>query len=126
MINGIHHVSMKTCSETEYQNARSFYTELLQLKILKECETCILLDTGCGIIEIFRNGTEPLEKGNIQHFAFSVEHVQPVISILRKAGYEILVEPKTVHIGNDEHFSAEIAFCKGPLGEEIEFFHQMW
>ena len=41
---------------------------------------------------------------------------------LRKAGYEVFVEPKDIEIQSDPKFPARIAFCRGPLGEEIEFF----
>lgn len=33
---------------------------------------------------------------------------------------------KGICIGDDLDFSAMIAFCKGPLGEEIEFFQSQW
>ena len=41
---------------------------------------------------------------------------------VEKAGYEVFIKPKNVCVGGDEAFPARIAFCKGPLGEEIEFF----
>ena len=63
LIKGLHHISMKTCNDEEYRRARSFYVDLLGLRIVKECEACLLLDTGSGIVEIFRNGVEPLGQG---------------------------------------------------------------
>ena len=53
LIKGLHHISMKTCNDEEYRRARSFYVDLLGLRIVKECEACLLLDTGSGIVEIF-------------------------------------------------------------------------
>lgn len=35
---------------------------------------------------------------------------------------EVFVEPKDIEIQSDPRFPARIAFCRGPLGEEIEFF----
>ena len=126
MMKGIHHISMKCQNEEEYMKVRSFYTETLQLSVIKECEACILLDTGAGIVEIFRDGTELLEKGVIRHFAFAVDDVQACVNAVEAAGYEVFIAPKTVHIGGDSAFPAIIAFCYGPLGEEIEFFCQGW
>ena len=31
-------------------------------------------------------------------------------------------EPKDIEIQSDPRFPARIAFCHGPLGEDIEFF----
>jgi len=126
MIRGIHHISMKCRNEEEYAKVRRFYTETLQLSIIKECDACLLLDTGAGIVEIFRNGTEDLEKGVIRHFAFAVEDVQACVDAVQAAGYEVFIAPKTVQIGGDAAYPAVIAFCYGPLGEEIEFFCQGW
>ncbi len=126
MIKGIHHISMKCCNDEEYRRARAFYTEVLRLAIVKECDACILLDTGAGIVEIFRDGTESLEKGVIRHVAFAVEDVEACVKAVKVAGYEVFVEPKAVQIGGDAAFPAMIAFCRGPLGEEIEFFCQQW
>lgn len=117
---------MKCQNEEEYRKVRSFYTETLQLSIIKECKACILLDTGAGIVEIFRDGTESLEKGVIRHFAFAVDDVQACVNAVKAAGYEVFIAPKTVNIGGDSAFPATIAFCTGPLGEEIEFFCQGW
>ena len=118
MIQGIHHVSMKCSNAEEYAAVRAFYTEW---------EMGILLDTGAGIVEIFQDETaEKLGQGVIRHFAFAVEDVEACVAAVRAGGYPILVEPKTVAIGGNPAFSAKIAFCKGALGEEIEFFQQMW
>ncbi len=126
MIKGIHHISMKCRNEEEYDKVRRFYTETLGLSVIKECDACILLDTGAGIVEIFRDGTEPLEKGVIRHFAFAVDDVHACVNAVEAVGYEVFIAPKTVQIGGDPAYPATIAFCYGPLGEEIEFFCQEW
>ena len=126
MIKGIHHISMKCRNEEEYRKVRSFYTEILRLSVIKECEACILLDTGAGIVEIFRNDTQSLGKGVIRHFAFAVEDVQSCVNAVTAAGYEVFIAPKNVQIGGDPALPATIALCYGPLGEEIEFFCQGW
>lgn len=126
MIKGIHHISMKCRNEEEYRKTRSFYTEILKLPVVKECDACLLLDTGAGLIEIFRDGTERLPKGVIRHFAFAAEDVAACVEAVRAAGYEVFIAPKKVEIGGDPLYPATIAFCYGPLGEEIEFFCQQW
>jgi glyoxylase I family protein len=113
-------------NEEEYKKVRSFYVDTLKLSVVKECDTCILLDTRAGIEEIFRDGTESLEKGIIRHFAFAVDDVQTCVDAVESAGYEVFIAPKNVQIGGDSAYSATIAFCYGPLGEEIEFFCQEW
>lgn len=126
MIKGIHHISMKCQNEEEYKKVRSFYVDNLRLSVIKECDACILLDTGAGLVEIFRDGNETLEKGVIRHFAFAVDDVQACVNAVEAAGYEVFIALKKVHIGGDSAYPATIAFCYGPLGEEIEFFCQGW
>lgn len=126
MIKGLHHISIKTCNDEEYNRAKSFYADLLGLRIVKECEACLLLDTGNGVVEIFRNGEEPLPQGCLRHFAFAVDDVEACAELVEQAGYEVFVKPKSVYIGGDVAFPATIAFCYGPLGEQIEFFCQKW
>ena len=43
---------------------------------------------------------------------------------IKKAGYEVFVEPKDIEIQSNPTFPARIAFCHGPLGEEIELFQE--
>ncbi len=126
MILGLHHISMKTVNDAEYEKAHAFYADILKLRIVKECDACTLFDTGAGMIEIFRNGTEPMPQGVIRHFALAVDDVDAAIETVRAAGYPIHVEPKDVQIGGDPAFPARIGFCFGPLGEQIEFFSQGW
>lgn len=126
MINGLHHISMKTTNDLQYAKVREFYVGVLGLGIIKECDRCLLLDTGNGIVEIFRNGEEDLSQGVVRHFALATDDVDACAEKAEKAGYEVFIKPKNVCVGGDEAFPARIAFCKGPLSEEIEFFSQGW
>lgn len=126
MIKGIHHISMKCKNDEEYQKVKFFYTETLKLSVFKECDNCILFDTGAGMIEIFKDGKEDLEKGMIRHFAFTVDDTDACAEKVKSDGYEVFVEPKDIQIGGDPSLKARIAFCREPLGEEIEFFCQKW
>ena len=44
---------------------------------------------------------------------------------VKAAGYEVFIEPKDIEIASIPAFPARIAFCKGPLGEEIELFEEV-
>lgn len=125
MINGIHHISMK-CTRDEYEKVKSFYKSILDLDVIKESDSCILFSSGNGIIEIFISDEKREAKGIIRHFALSVDNVDYYVNLVSKAGYEVFVQPRDIEIGGDSAFPARIAFCKGPLGEEIEFFCQKW
>ena len=82
-----------------------------------------MLSTGYGLLEVFASG-EPLPQGTIRHFALRTERVDDCVAAVRSAGYPITVEPKNVVIAADPPFPARIAFCVGPVGEEIEFFQE--
>ena len=122
LITGIHHISLNTASDAEYRRVRAFYAELLGLPVAAEWATGCLLDTGAGRIEIINNGREPLPQGVLRHFAFAVADADACADTVRAAGYVVTVEPKDVVLGSEPPLPARIAFCRGPLGEEIEFF----
>mgnify|MGYP000107456286 FL=1 len=122
MIKGIHHVSMKCSNQEEYEKTLHFYKDILGLPVKRSWNAGIMLDTGAGLIEIFNDGEEKLDKGVIRHFAFAVDDADRCIDTVRKAGYEVFVEPKDVVIASMPPLPARVAFCYGPLGEEIEFF----
>lgn len=124
MIKGIHHVSMKCSNQEEYEKTIHFYKDILGLSVARSWNAGIMLDTGSGLIEIFNDGEEKLDKGVIRHFAFAVDDADRCIDTVRKAGYEVFVEPKDVVIASNPPFPARVAFCYGPLGEEIEFFEE--
>lgn len=124
LIKGTHHVSMKCCNEEEYQSAVGFYKDILGLQVVRTWAVGTMLDTGNGLIEIFNNGENAFSKGIINHVAFATEDVDACVEAVRKAGYEIIVEPKDIVIASTPEFPARIAFCKGPLGEEIELFQE--
>ena len=124
LIKGIHHVSMKCESAEEYQKVISFYKEVLEIPVARQWSEGIMLDTGNGIIEIFNNGDKVVERGVIRHFAFATDSVDECVEKIKKAGYEVFVEPKDIEIQSNPPFPARIAFCHGPLGEEIELFQE--
>lgn len=122
LIKGIHHVSMKAAAGEEYNKTVVFYKDVLGLTVVRQWDGGIMLDTGSGLIEIFNNAGEHLDKGIIRHFAFAVSDVDECVKSVTEAGYRIFLGPKDIEIPSACPLNARIAFCYGPLGEEIEFF----
>ena len=120
MIKGLHHISMKCGTLEEYVRARTFYRDILCLPVKREWSTGIMFDTGTGLIEVFNDGEGIKAKGAIQHFAFITNDVDTCIERIRLAGYKITTEPKDVVLDSFPPYPLRIAFCEGPLGEEIE------
>ena len=127
LISGIHHVALKCNGMAEFAKTLDFYQNTLGLESVRSCgegDTAgAMLSTGDGLLEIFASG-EPLPQGTIRHFALRTDRVDDCIAAVRKAGYAITVEPKDIVIASDPPFPARIAFCIGPVGEEIEFFQE--
>ena len=121
MIKGIHHVSIK-CIKEDYEKVRSFYTDVLGLKILRQWPDGAMLGIGGDIVEIFNNGTERLPKGMITHIAFFTDDPDDLTKRVKDAGYEVFMEPTDKTIPSEIPYPIRVAFCYGPIGEEIEFF----
>ena len=124
MINGIHHISMKCRPGEEFERARDFYLHVLGFSAVREWPEGIMIDSGCGLLEIFSNGPGIKAKGAIRHIAFSTDDVDGIAAKVRAAGYEVFIEPNDIVIRSEPAFHARMAFCCGPLGEEIEFFQE--
>lgn len=122
LVNGIHHVSLKCRKGQEYDKVEDFYSNVLGLETARVWEDGIMFDTGNGVIEIFTNREDAADTGVIRHFAFSVNDTDRCAAAVREAGYEVFIEPKDIVIPSKKPLSARIAFCFGPLGEQIEFF----
>ena len=116
-INGIHHCSMK-CTTAELPDVRRFYCDALGLPVVHEWPEGIMLDTGRGLLEVFTNGPGSHETGAIRHIAFAVDDAAACAETVRKAGYQVFLGPKAI----SEPYHAIVAFCYGPLGEQVEFF----
>ena len=123
-VRGIHHISMKCGSPEALETVKAFYCGLLGLKVVREWPEGIMIDTGCGQIEIFCNGEGIRSKGAIRHAAYATDDVDGIVAKVRAAGYEVFIEPNDITISSVPEFHARMAFCVGPLGEEIEFFQE--
>ena len=124
MIKGLHHISMKCGTQEEFEKAKSFYLDLLGFNIVREWPEGIMIDYGNGMLEIFSNGSGVKTKGALRHIAFATDNVDEMVDIVKKAGYEVFIEPNDIIIKSEPEFKARMAFCFGPLGEEIEFFQE--
>ena len=125
MISGVHHIALKACGEEEFQKTVDFYQNVLQMPLVRSWEgeeAGVMLDTGAGLMEIFKNGEDHPGQGAIRHMAFDVEDTDACVEAVRAAGYEITRGPEDIVIGSEPPLPARIAFCIGPVGEEIEFF----
>ncbi len=124
MIKGIHHISMKCGTQDAYRRAKDFYTETLGLKAVREWNAGIMLSAGNCCIEIFCNGDGITEKGASRHFALLTDDIDALAQKIKNAGYPFLIEPDDRVIASDPPYPIRIAFCTGPLGEEIELFQE--
>lgn len=122
LITGIHHVALKCHTPEEYKKTVSFYRDVLGIPVVRTWDTGTMLHTGNGIMEIFSDGTDVLPQGAIRHFALATSDPDACVKAVREAGYPITMEPNDIVIGSQPPFPARIAFCIGPVGEEIEFF----
>ena len=122
MIKGIHHISMKCNTEEEINRVKEFYISVLGLKIIREWHDGIMIDTGNGYIEIFTNADGEHRLGAIRHFALLTDDVDSIADKVKAAGYEVFVEPVDKVIDSDPEYPIRMAFCFGPLGEQIELF----
>jgi len=124
-----HHISLKANGEEAYKKALHFYGELLGLPTVRQWDVPgrrgAMLSTGDCLLEITDNGTlgGPV-LGSIAHFALLTDDVEACTEKVRAAGYEIFVEPKDGLVPSEPPCPVRVAFCRGPVGEEIEFFKE--
>ena len=118
----IHHISMKCNTAEEINRVKEFYISVLGLKIIREWHDGLMIDTGNGYIEIFTNADGEHRLGAIRYFALLTDDVDSIADKVRVAGYEVFVEPVDKVIDSDPEYPIRMAFCFGPLGEQIAFF----
>ena len=124
MITGIHHLSMKCDSAEDFARTKDFYCRVLGFSVVREWPEGIMLETGRGQLEIFCNGPGIRTKGAIRHVAFACDDVDGIAARVKAEGYRVFIEPNDITVPSVPEFHARMAFCCGPLGEEIEFFRE--
>ena len=126
LVKGIHHIALKCCGAEEFEKTVGFYQDVLGLPVARAWGkgeyAGVMLDTGSGIIEIFADGDERLPQGAVRHFALLTDDVAGCVETVRAAGYQITEEPHDCTVPSVPPYGLHIAFCIGPVGEEIEFF----
>ena len=125
MISGIHHISMKCGTAAEFEKAKDFYLGVLGFTAAREWQDGIMIDTGSGLLEIFSNGAGIRSKGALRHIAFGTDSTDSLAAKVKAAGYEVFIEPEDYVVRSQPEHRARIAFCFGPLGEEIEFYQEI-
>ena len=124
MISGLHHISLKCGTSEEFEKAKAFYIDLLGFVKVREWPDGIMIGFGNGMLEIFNNGAGIKTKGALRHIAFATDNVDEIVDKIKNSGYEVFIEPNDIVIKSEPEFHARMAFCFGPLGEEIEFFQE--
>ena len=124
MVTGMHHISMKCGTKEEFDKAKDFYLNMLGFSVKREWPDGIMIDCGSVLLEIFCNGEGIKTKGAIRHAAYATDDVDGIIARVRSAGYKVFIEPNDIVIPSVPECRARMAFCIGPLGEEIEFFQE--
>ena len=115
---------MKCNTEEEINKVKDFYISVLGLKIVREWSDGFMIYTGNGYIEIFTNADGEHRLGSIRHFALLTDDVDMLAEKVKDAGYELIVEPNDKVIKSVPEYPIRMAFCIGPLGEQIEFFYE--
>lgn len=124
---GMHHVALQT---RDWNASLKLYRDVLGMEIIAEFGTperkIILMDMGDGShMELFQPMAEtpvmgsPAANDPVPHIALTTTDTKAATEIVREAGYEITVEPKTLDL---DHLTVTISFFKGPNGEVLEFF----
>lgn len=128
MIKGVHHIALKCMGVEAFEKTVQFYRDVLGLRVVRawgEGEgSGVMLTTGDAMLEIFASGTDLPGQGAIRHFALATDDVDACVRAVEAAGYEVFIQPKDIVIASTPEFPARIAFCHGPVGEEIEFFQE--
>lgn len=123
---GIHHIAIKAEGLEAFARMMQFYHGILGLPIVRrwgeEEAQGVMLDTGAGLLELFANAPDTRSAGALRHMALEVEDPDACIAAVRAAGYEVTMEPSDIVIASEPPYPARIAFCIGPVGEEVEFF----
>ena len=125
---GFHHIGLKAA---DFQKSAAFYKALG----LKEVggwgegeKEIMILDLGDGgRIELFASGGDEFsENGKWIHFAVQVEDVQKAYDTALAAGAVSHIAPKIMELASRPYpMAIQVAFVKGPDGEQIEFFKQV-
>lgn len=125
MIRSVHHIAIIA---GDYQQSKTFYTEVLQLQVIQEIyraeRDSYKLDLGLNgqyIIELFsfpgapERPSRPEARG-LRHLAFAVDDLEQSIDAINAKGVE--TEP----VRTDPHTGKRFTFFADPDGLPLEFY----
>lgn len=123
---GVHHIALQT---RDWEASLRLYQGVLGMTEVTrfsggDGQTIVLLDAGDGShLELFEpSATTPTgaaANGPVTHIALATTDTRAATERVRRAGYEVTVEPKEVTLGGLE---VTLSFFRGPNGETLEFF----
>ena len=128
MAMGFHHIALK-CKDID--KSLVMYRALGMTEVVRWGEgekLIVMLDVGDGgRIERCANGSDEFaENGKWQHFALKVDDVDAAFERALAAGFAPHVQPKVVPLpSTPAGVTINVAFVKGPDGEQLEFFRQL-
>ena len=125
LVSKIHHVAMRANAGEDFDRVIDFYTNVLGLSVKRSWAGGAMIEVGESVLEIFKGGEIIPQKGTLQHIALATDDIEACIKAVTDAGYEIFSGPRDVVIASQPPFPIRCAFCRGPLGEEIEFFKEL-
>ncbi len=121
---GFHHVALKC---RDFEKSIAFYGALGLREYARwgggEREIALLELPKGGRLELFSDGGDAFSvNGKYIHFAFASNDVAGDYARALAAGASPLTEPKVIEVDSKPVLlTLEVAFVKGPDGEEIEF-----
>lgn len=121
LVKGVHHVALKAANTTEFNRAVNFYKNTLGMPVVRTWKGGIMFGYGEGILEIFDEGKVSSSTGAVHHIGLETDNVDACIAAVRAEGLEVTKEPNDLTIPSTPILPIRMAFCIGPLGEEIEF-----
>ncbi len=127
-ISGVHHISLKPKDTAEFEKVLHFYCDLLGLKVearwtKPDGTQLAMIDAGNCRIEIVGNGQwDKNDRGSLDHLAFATDAVDELLALAQANGYEITTPATDASLGTTPPTPIRIGFCRGPLGELVEFF----
>lgn len=128
LINGIHHVGIKCDGVEEFEKAVRFYQDVLGFGFVRSwgegTDATIMLRCGDSMFEFCASGKTSRETGSVNHIALAVDDVDACVEAVKLAGCPITLGPVDVPVQAQEPYPVRVAFCIGPVGEEIEFFKE--
>ena len=123
---GIHHLALTT---RKYDETERFYVHGLGFPVESSWRTkngrAMMIDLGNrSYLEVFEQEHAAADKSVIVHFALRCKSCDEAVETARGAGAEILSESHDFPVPANPPFTCRIAFCRGPNGEEIEFYEK--